>query len=434
MEDEKTQKIHITVTDMAQKKAEQEKKDPSKKAQKPSAQNKRKKKKEKQPKPTKEEKKAKVKEIVPFIDYEFLLAVVFLMSFGLIMLYSASAYTAQVEFDDNMHFFIRQLLFCCISFVGMFIVAMIDYHWFGVFSGWIMGISVILMLLVKTPLGVSSMGAQRWLPLPFGFNFQPAELAKLAIIIYAAYFICRYSKSVNTPGFFFRMILLGVVTGGIVYIFTENLSTAVIVMCIPVAMLFVAHPKIKPFVILVGIGVSFAALVVGVVVISAEKFDSFRMERILTWIDQEKYASEGGFQVLQGLYAIGSGGFWGKGLGNSTQKLGVIPEVQNDMILPIICEELGVFGVIVILILFGYLLYRLMFIARNAPDLFGSLIAVGIFTHVALQVILNIAVVTNMLPTTGITLPFFSYGGTSVLFLMAEMGMALGVSRKIVLD
>ena len=137
---------------------------------------------------------------------------------------------------------------------------------------------------------------------------------------------------------------------------------------------------------------------------------------------------------MQGLYAIGSGGFFGKGLGNSTQKLGVIPEAQNDMILTVICEELGVFGAIVILLLFGFLLYRLMFIARNAPDLYGALIASGIFVHIALQVILNIAVVTNLIPTTGITLPFISYGGTSILFLMTEMGIALGISRRIKLE
>ena len=136
---------------------------------------------------------------------------------------------------------------------------------------------------------------------------------------------------------------------------------------------------------------------------------------------------------MQGLYAIGSGGFFGKGLGNSAQKM-IIPEVQNDMILSIICEELGVFGAIVVLALFGMLLYRLMFIARNAPDLYGSLIVTGIFAHIAIQVILNVAVVLNVIPTTGITLPFISYGGTSILFLMAEMGLALGVSRRIQLE
>ena len=151
------------------------------------------------------------------------------------------------------------------------------------------------------------------------------------------------------------------------------------------------------------------------------------------WIDPEKYAGNKGFQTLQALYAVGSGGFWGKGLGASTQKL-IIPEVQNDMILSIICEELGVFGAIVVLVMFGMMLYRLMFIAQNAPDKYGSLIVTGIFAHIAIQVILNVAVVTNLIPNTGITLPFISYGGTSILFLMIEMGMALSVSRSIRFD
>ena len=158
--------------------------------------------------------------------------------------------------------------------------------------------------------------------------------------------------------------------------------------------------------------------------------DNFRIRRILTWLRPEEYASGVGYQTLQGLYAIGSGGFFGKGLGNSAQKM-VIPEVQNDMILSVICEELGVFGAIVVLVLFGVLLYRLLFIAQNAPDVYGSLIVTGIFSHIALQVILNVSVVINLIPNTGITLPFISYGGTAVLFLMAEMGIALGVSQKI---
>ena len=161
-----------------------------------------------------------------------------------------------------------------------------------------------------------------------------------------------------------------------------------------------------------------------------ETSGNFRLRRILVWLNPEKYASEGGYQIMQALYAIGSGGFFGKGLGNSAQKM-IIPEVQNDMILSIICEELGVFGAIMVLILFRMLLYRLLFIAQNAPDLYGSLVVSGIFAHIALQVILNVMVVINCIPTTGITLPFISYGGTSVLFLMAEMGLALGVSSKI---
>ena len=161
-----------------------------------------------------------------------------------------------------------------------------------------------------------------------------------------------------------------------------------------------------------------------------ETSGNFRLRRILVWLDPEKYASDGGYQLIQGLYAIGSGGFLGKGLGNSAQKM-VIPEVQNDMILSIICEELGVFGVIMILVIFGLLIYRLVHIAQNAPDMYSSLVVTGIFAHISLQVILNVCVVTNLIPTTGITLPFISYGGTSIIFLMIEMGIALGISRKI---
>ena len=161
-----------------------------------------------------------------------------------------------------------------------------------------------------------------------------------------------------------------------------------------------------------------------------ESSGNFRLQRILSWVDPEKYAKSGAFQTMQGLLAIGSGGFFGKGLGGSAQKM-VIPEPQNDMILSIICEELGVFGLIVVLVLFGMLLYRLMFIAQNAPDLYGSLIVTGVFAHIAIQVLLNVAVVLNVIPTTGITLPFISYGGTSAVFLMIEMGIVLNVSGKI---
>ena len=173
--------------------------------------------------------------------------------------------------------------------------------------------------------------------------------------------------------------------------------------------------------------------VVGVSILAAsmDNSDNFRLQRILVWLDPEKYSDNGGYQTLQALYAIGSGGFFGRGLGNSIQKLGSIPEAQNDMIFSIICEELGIFGGILVLVLFAYLLYRLFFIAQNAPDLYGSMLVSGVFIHIALQVILNTAVVLNLLPNTGVTLPFISYGGTSILFLMMEMGIALSVSRRI---
>ena len=214
---------------------------------------------------------------------------------------------------------------------------------------------------------------------------------------------------------------------------TDNLSTAIIVMGISIIMIFIVHRKTKIFFAAAGGGL--AAILVGVkilgMVLTTSK--SFRMRRVLVWLNPENYASEGGYQIMQALYAIGSGGFFGKGLGNSAQKT-IIPEVQNDMILSIICEELGVFGAILVLTLFGLLLYRLLFIAQNAPDLYGSLIVTGIFAHMALQVFLNVGVVTNLIPTTGITLPFISYGGTAILFLSIEMGIALSVSKQIKIE
>ncbi len=266
--------------------------------------------------------------------------------------------------------------------------------------------------------------------LPFNQQLQPSEITKIAVILFIPVLICSMGNEVRTWQGIRKVLLWGLVPAGCILFITENLSTAVIVMGITCIMVFVVHPKTKPFVAIVAAGA--VVLLAGVKVLGTVLEDSsnFRMRRILVWLNPEKHTSEGGYQVMQGLYAVGSGGFFGKGLGNSAQKM-VIPEVQNDMILSIICEELGVFGVIMVFVLFGLLLYRLMFIAQNAPDMYGSLITTGIFVHIALQVVLNVAVVTNLIPTTGITLPFISYGGTASLFLMTEIGIALGVSRRI---
>lgn len=235
-------------------------------------------------------------------------------------------------------------------------------------------------------------------------------------------------KGFKAPAVLFAF---GALTFLLTWKFTENLSTAIIILGITCALIFVAHPKTAPFVLTAGIGLPVGIVGVRGYVSSLGASGNFRFNRVLAWIDPEKYSDGGGYQVLQGLYAIGSGGLFGKGLGNSTQKIQSIPEAQNDMIFSIICEELGLFGAVLLTILFVFLLYRLMFIAQNAPDLLGSLIVTGIFAHIALQVILNIAVVLNVIPTTGVTLPFISYGGTSILFLMTEMGIALNVSRQI---
>ncbi len=366
-----------------------------------------------------------------YFDYDLLMILVFLMCFGLVMLYSTSAYSANADFGNDMFYFSKQAIISAVSFVFMLFVSKLDYHVYGAFSWQIYYISLFLMLLVKTPLGVEAYGSRRWLQLPGKMTLQPSEIAKIAVILLIPYEICRLGPKIQSKKGIERVCAVGAVAAGGVMVLTDNLSTAIIVAGITGILIFVAHPKIKPFLQLIAAGA--VVVVVGLSYLSANisSSENFRLRRIITWLDPENHADEGGFQVMQGLYAIGSGGFFGKGLGNSTQKLGVIPEVQNDMILTIVCEELGVFGVIVVLVLFGLLLYRLMFIAKNAPDLYGSLVASGIFAHISLQVILNIAVVTNMMPTTGVTLPFISYGGTSILFLMTEMGIALGISRKI---
>ena len=369
-----------------------------------------------------------------YFDYDLLVVIIFLMCFGLVMLYSVSSYEAQADFGNDMYYFMKQALIGAGGIVGMYAVSKLDYHVMGAFSFEIFVVAMILMGLVQTPLGITVNGARRWLPLPGNMTFQPAEVTKIAVILFISYELCRLGKKAYTMKGIIRILAFGAVASMGVLFLTDNLSTAIIVAGITCILIFVTHPKTKPFMVILGIGV--AVIIVGIAILSATaaNSDNFRLQRILSWLNPEATADTGSFQVMQGLYAIGSGGPFGKGLGNSTQKLGVIPEAQNDMILVVICEELGVFGALIILILFGVLLYRLMFIAKNAPDLYGSLVATGIFAHISLQVVLNIGVVTGLLPTTGITLPFISYGGTAVIFLLAEMGIALGISRKIKLE
>lgn len=373
---------------------------------------------------------------IQYFDYSLLAVLIFLICFGLIMLYSASSYNAAVNYGDSMYFMKRQIIFCTLGFACMYVVARMDYHKLAGYAKRLYWISVFLMALVLTPIGKEVNGARRWLRLPFDQQIQPAEVTKIAVILFIPLILCRLGRQVGSIRGLIPVFIWGGFSAACVYILTDNLSSAIIVMGISCFLAYVVHPKNAPFVAAVIIGfilILLAIIVLNNMIQDAGSSGSFRLGRILVWLKPEAYADGKGFQTLQGLYAIGSGGFFGKGLGNSAQKM-VIPEVQNDMILSVICEELGICGAIIVLILFGLLLYRLMFIAQNAPDMYGALIVTGIFAHIAIQVILNMAVVTNMIPNTGITLPFISYGGTSIVFLMAEMGLALSVSRKIQLE
>lgn len=366
-----------------------------------------------------------------YYDYSLVAVVILLIVFGLIMLYSTSSYVAQLHEGDDMFYFRKQALISAASVAAALLISQFDYHLLGKIPSLIYVLAMVLMIMVKiTPFGVEVNGAKRWLRFG-GLQFQPSEIAKIAAIVTISFLIVQMGK--NAAGIRGIEILLG--TGGalglVTFLFTENLSTAIIIWGITVFLIFISHPRTKPFIICFVCLAAIAILAVVILYANLDTSSNFRVRRILTWLRPEEYSASGGFQVMQGLYAIGSGGLFGKGLGNSAQKLGWIPEAQNDMIFSIICEELGIFGACIILILFAYLLYRLVFIAQNAPDLFGSLLVSGIFVHIALQVIFNICVVTNLIPTTGITLPFFSYGGTSILFLMSEMGIALSVARYI---
>ena len=365
-----------------------------------------------------------------YYDYSLLAVIVLLTCFGLIMLYSTSAYTAQMQFGDDMHYFKKQAAISVVCIIGAIIISKIDYHILTRFIKILYGAALLLMLLVKTPLGVASHGAKRWLALG-PVQFQPAEVAKIAVIVCLSYMIVDMGKQVKTLKACMILGFTGGALGLSAYVFTDNLSTAIIILGITAGMIFMAHPKTRIFILLFAVVIFAALLFVLLLSKSVETSSNFRIRRILVWLHPEDYASGDGYQTLQALYAIGSGGFFGRGLGNSIQKLGSVPEAQNDMIFSIICEELGICGGIIVLLMFAYLLYRLFFIAQNAPDMFGSLMVSGVFIHIALQVIFNIAVVLNLMPNTGITLPFISYGGTSVLFLMSEMGLALSVARQI---
>ena len=366
-----------------------------------------------------------------YYDYSLVAVIILLIVFGLIMLYSTSSYVAQLQYGDDMFYFGKQAAISAVSVVLALFLSRLDYHLLGKMPTLIYAVAMVLMIMVKIPpFGVEVNGAKRWLRLA-GVQFQPSEIAKIAAIVTISFMVVQMGKKAAGKR---GMAILGG-TGGalgmVTFVFTDNLSTAIIIWGITGALIFIAHPKTAPFVLAF---LGLVAVVVTGVVILASNMDTssnFRIRRLLTWLRPEEYSASGGYQVMQGLYAIGSGGFFGKGLGNSIQKLRWIPEAQNDMIFSVICEELGIFGASVILLLFAYLLYRLIFISQNAPDLFGSLLVGGVFVHIALQVVLNICVVTNLIPTTGITLPFFSYGGTSILFLMSEMGIALSVARNI---
>ncbi len=367
-----------------------------------------------------------------FYDYSLLFCIIFLTVFGLVMIYSASSYTAQLKYNDAGYFMMRQMKIALGGLIIGLIVSKWDYHKYAKLAmvGYVL--SYVLMGAV-TLVGKEVNGKKRWLGVG-SLSFQPTEVVKITLIVFLAVHITRLGSQINTWKQMIRAMLFALPIAAIVA--ANNLSSGIIVVGIAFVMLFVACKKQWPFYACGGLAL-LTVFTAGPLAIFLEKIKllkPYQLSRIHVWLSPESYPMDGGYQVLQGLYAIGSGGLFGKGLGESIQKMGFVPEAQNDMIFSIICEELGLFGAVSVILIFLFMIYRCMVIANNAPDLLGSLIVVGVMAHIAIQVILNIAVVTNTIPNTGITLPFISYGGTSVLFLMIEMGMVLGVSNRIKLE
>ena len=351
------------------------------------------------------------------IDYVLLILVLLLVVFGLVVLYSTSAYNGRVKFADPAYYLRKQFFATSIGLFSMYLVSCMDYRRLQNYA-WI-GYGIALMLSTAVLfVGREYNGSKRWLALG-PLSFQPSEYAKLAVVVLLAAIGSLKAAHMKSWKYMFLVILLILPVVGLVG--SNNLSTAIIILGIAVILIFVANPQFLPFLWIGGTGVGFIGIFLSL--------ESYRLERLAIWRNPELY--EKGYQTMQGLYAIGSGGLFGVGLGESMQKLGFVPEAQNDMIFSIICEELGLTGAVAVLVIFGLLIWRLMVIATWTKDLFGALLAAGVMGHIMIQVILNVAVVTNTIPNTGITLPFVSYGGTSVVFLLLEMGIALSVSRGV---
>ena len=376
------------------------------------------------------------KSVKRYFDYSLLFVTIFIAGFGLIMIYSTSSYTAQMKFGNAQYYFKKQLMFMLLGFVAMYIAYRIDYHvWHKLAFPFFIFASLLVFALI--PFGSEANGATRWIR--FGsIGVQPADVCKPAVIMMVSSAVCSYGTKLKK---FRYVMLICILTGGVeaalVFVISNNMSSAIIIFLIAFVQTFVAYPGYKIYVALTGLAaVAFGAFYSWIkkMAVSGNMTGKFRLNRILVWLNPEKYIDDKGYQTVQALYAIGSGGLFGKGLGKSLQKLGYIPESQNDMIFSVICEELGLFGAFCLIALFVVMLWRINHIAQNAPDLYGSMLAAGVFAHIAIQVILNIAVVTNTIPNTGVSLPFISYGGTSAVFLFAEMGVVFNISSQIKLE
>lgn len=351
-------------------------------------------------------------------DYQFLFVTLILILFGLVMLYSASSSRAYATSGDSLMFVKGQLMGILMGFVAMFICAKIDYHILVKFSPILYAFGLALLLLVLIPgVGTTTNGATRWL-----FGFQPSELMKFAIILFVAYYLNRNRQYLDKffRGFCPCLLIVGAVA--VLLMLEPHFSATILVLFTTLMMMFAAGGKLRHFLYIVcGVAVLGAVMII---------IEPYRFERITSFLDPFADKQGAGWQIVQSLYAIGSGGIFGVGFGKSRQKYMSLPEPHNDFIFSVIAEELGWVGVIIVIALFAYLVYRGIKIAYKAPDMLGRVIVVGVVVIIGIQAVINIGVVTATLPVTGMPLPFFSYGGTAMTFTLAEIGLVLNVSKQ----
>ena len=355
-------------------------------------------------------------------DYTLIVLTCALVIFGVIMVFSASYYWSIDKTGTPYHFLIRDVIFAGAGFVLMLICASLDYHVYKKWAPHFMVLAIVLLGMVFTPLGKTVNGATRWLDLKV-ITIMPGEIAKLAIIIFVAWFLSRDLRRIHDlfRGILPLLMLAGLT--GLLIMKQPNMSTAMTIVMIVVAMMFVAG---LDWIYVIGaVGLVVAA---GVYLIFAD--GGYRLQRFTSFLDPFADPLGDGYQVCQGLMALGSGGFLGRGLGKSIQKNLYLPEPQNDFILAIIGEELGYIVFLILMLVYLFLIWRGIQIILGAPDRFGMLLGSGIVMMIGIQVLLNVAVVTSSMPPTGVTLPFISYGGNALWLFMGSMGILLNISRQ----
>lgn len=362
-------------------------------------------------------------------DFILCITVLLLLSLGIIMVLSASAPSALSTTGNSYTYVKKQLLFAIAGLFVMFFLSKVDYrfykkyYWHIYFASWI-----ILLLVVVPGLGYAVKGATRWIKIG-GFQFQPSELTKIGMIIFFAGYLSDHKNELQEfkRGFLKPLAFL-IPPIGILYVIQNHFSVSLVIGVVVLVIMFMAGCRLKYFLIVGIVGISAILGLLGVMQMKGS--ESFRLDRISTYFDPWADAQGTGYQTVQSLYAIGSGGMFGLGLGNSKQKYLYIPEPHNDFIFSILAEELGFFGCILVIALFAIFIWRGILVSMRAKDMFGSLVAIGITTLIAIQAVINIAVVTGTVPTTGMSLPFFSYGGTALLLLLANVGILLNISRS----